>query len=220
MAPRKRGHLAAVSADGHGAPSPSPGSRGVVKQQHAARVRALTKRRARPFRDNLCGGTRNRRQQPFDALLPCAKFEPPLSCFPGQFVVPLGDPKNFVDRLHRRLRDGRAGNARLKRKADGCPQPEHLLHQRWKNLGSRLPPREQICHTLRCNHVRPGKKFNQPLPISLVSKSRRSPWRRMDGIDEIECQAPAEINVARGRAGNSFRFFFLSSHGEARTPAS
>jgi hypothetical protein len=74
-----------------------------------------------------------------------------------------------------------------------------------------LPPCEQIRHALRCNHARPEKKFNQAFPISQVSKSRTSPWRRMDGIHEIECQTTAEINVAPTRDGN-VRFSFWSLH--------
>src|SRR5690348_18028353 len=97
-APRERCHLAPVSAEGHAAPPSLFGARIIVEEELARRIRALAHGCCGALRQEFRRGTRNRCQQPFQALFARYESDAPFPAVPREFVMTLRYAQSRIDR--------------------------------------------------------------------------------------------------------------------------
>lgn len=99
MAPGESRDLVAVSTDGHGTPASPVRSRVVAEKEAAHGISANAQSGLRAFDYGLGRGTGDGRQQPLETTFAGDEFQFPTSFRQDQFIVPLGDAQDSVDRL-------------------------------------------------------------------------------------------------------------------------
>ena len=96
----KRGNFVPVSADRHRAPAPAVRTGSVVEKQPASGIGAQAQPCPRAFGDDFRGRARHGRKQPLQAAFACDELNFPVILDRDQFVVPFGDPEDFVNRFN------------------------------------------------------------------------------------------------------------------------
>src|SRR5882672_9135517 len=98
VASRETRHLVAVPADGHGAPASAVGPRVIAEKEAAHGIGTNAHARLRAFHYDFGRRARDGRQQPIETTLSSYEFQfPPTACG-DQFVMPLGNAQDSVDR--------------------------------------------------------------------------------------------------------------------------
>jgi hypothetical protein len=90
----------AIATGRHGTPATAVRARVIVEKETARGIRAAANRSSRTFDKKVGGRTGDGGEQPLEPALASNELKGPCPLAEDQFIVPLGDAEEFVDRFH------------------------------------------------------------------------------------------------------------------------
>lgn len=99
MAAEESSNFMAIAADGHGTPTAAARAGIVVEEETAGGIGTPTDGSARAFHKKLRGGTRDGREEPFQATFAGDIVQGPGAVVRDELVMAFCDAQDFVDRF-------------------------------------------------------------------------------------------------------------------------
>ena len=99
MAAEEGSNFVTIAAGRHGAPAAAVRTGVIVEKEAAGGIRAATNGRARPFDEEIGGGTGDSGEEPLEAALACNELEGPCTFTKDELIMSFRDAQDFVHRL-------------------------------------------------------------------------------------------------------------------------
>ena len=138
----------------------------------------------RTLGDKLRRRTGNSSKQPIEAAFARNEFDSPVAILVNQFVMSLGDAKDFVDGLDRfhgylllSVHDG-------KHLTKGGAEPPRFEEQSFRRLGIGLRQSKKLGAAFRRDDASDFQEENEPVPRQFGVRRCR--------VDEVEAEPPAK----------------------------
>lgn len=90
----------AIAAGRHRTPATAVRARVIVEKKTARGIRAAANRSSLTFDEKVGGRTGDGSEQPLEPALASNELKRPRTLAEDQFIVPLGDAEEFIDRFH------------------------------------------------------------------------------------------------------------------------